>query len=121
MIKNQGDTESLGFQVSCPQNDDKTRSYPSEAGFFYYWETIVYPDQTIMFDVNATFESVGYTKNTNEITHNWLVILSPPPSPDELSEDEIKEYGIWANDHGNYYSTNVTYVKKGDWLEAGTA
>lgn len=117
LIKNKVDTESLGVQVSYPLDGNKIRSYPSEAGFSYYWETSVYPNQTIMFDVDATFESIDNTKNIDEITHNWLVILSPPPSPDELSEDEMKEYGIWANDHGNYYSTNVTYVKKGDWLE----
>lgn len=116
MITNQQYPECLRVKVSYPQDENSTHSLPTKAGFSCYWMTWVTSNETAVFDLDMTFKCIDDSGKMNEIPHDWRIILSSPPSINDLSEDEMKEYGI-GSEYGNYYSPNVIFVKKGDWLE----
>ncbi|HIH69236.1 hypothetical protein [Methermicoccus shengliensis] len=91
----------------------KPSNLPSRVGFSYPWLVYVKPNQTIAFDLTVKLYGVE-NGNTHEVTHDWRVILTSPPSPSQMSSAEMKEYGIEKTYNCNYYAHNpIIIVKKG--------
>ena len=112
------DRESITCEVTYPREGSvweiiKPRNWPSDANFSYWWDVWVKPNQTIMFDVAVKLESIENARNTYETTHDWRVVFTSPPSPDKMSLEEMKKYGIeYDPPYGTYAHNPIIIVKK---------
>lgn len=115
-IKSKSEGEVIRGSVTYPREGSggdiiRPRNLPSDAGFSYRWDVRANANQTVMFDVAVVFQSIE--NGNTEITHDWRVILTTPPSPYELSGSEMKKYGIEMK-YNCYYAHNpIIIVKEG--------
>ncbi|WP_157196652.1 hypothetical protein [Methanococcoides burtonii] len=97
--------------IICPQKTNLSVDYS------YKLELRAQPKQTVVFDVDLDFQKCNDIKCTSLAAQGWRVIFFSPPHPDELSEDELKSYGIEDKYGRKYHTPVITIVEKGDWLE----
>ena len=118
------DRELLTCDVSYPRESSKPRNWPSDAGFSYYWDVRVKPNQTVMFDVAVKFRSIENARDTYEKDHDWRIIFTSPPAPYEISGADMKKYDIGAivvpgTKTCNYHAHNpIVIIKKDVWENA---
>jgi hypothetical protein len=81
-------------------------------------EIKVKPDQTVLSDLETTFEINDWNGDDSDLSHEWYVAIHSPSDPESLSPDEIEKYGLWKDQYGNYYCSGCVLVSKGNWLKS---
>ena len=124
-IESKCERRSITCEVSYPREKSmwefiKPRNWPSNAGFSYYWQVWVKPNQTIMFDVTVKLDSIENARNTYENNHDWRVVFTSPPSPEGMSLAEMKKYGIECDPLCGTYAHNPIIVVKKEGMGWGT-
>ena len=117
--------ELITYEVSYPREKSvwgiiNSGNWPSNAGFSYYWQVWVKPNQTIMFDVTVKLDSIENARNTYENNHDWRVVFTSPPSPVGMSLAEMKKYGIECDPLCGTYAHNPIIVVKKEGMGWGT-
>jgi hypothetical protein len=109
--KDERGKEAESLTISLPAKI----KYPLD--YLYSWCVVAGNDQTIVFDIDMTADGWSDTDGPEEL-YGWRFIIETPPNTNDMSEEEMMEFGVWpTTGFGNFYPLSTTIVKKGEWLE----
>lgn len=91
-----GKNGKLSCDVSCSSSNLSFRSF---------WCAAVRPESRVAFDVHLTLKC-----RHDKFTKVVRVFLSSPPNPEELGEEELRDYGILTRWYGTHSPVKITAV-----------
>lgn len=91
--------ERLTCEFDYPRDSEDwpgcTDCWPSDVGYWYWWEVYVNPSQRVEFDVYEFFMGVENAWDGWVVEHRkTFTINSPPPDPEGMSAAEKRKYNI---------------------------
>ena len=69
--------------------------WPDNVGCWYWWQVIVNPGQTAIFDIFLGHTGIEDAYHIHAVEHSWTPIINaPPPFPKDFPAAKRLEYGI---------------------------